>query len=424
MAADRLPALDYRCVRLGSGGHVLVVEAGERTAPAVVLIHGLGDNAHRDWKHVYGRMASQFHVMALDLPGFGASDAVAGGYSFQALDQAIDEVTTGLGVQRFHLVGHSLGAAVSLYFADRHPERIDRLVLVDAAGVLLKQVFARQLLESNRASGYGTFADLMGVFGQGRSDQLLDLIEDRLDVGAIMALPGVRDALLRAPIHADAAMGLVEHDFTGAIRNVATPTVVIWGEDDNITPLRTGHLLAARMRNARLDIVKGARHMPMTERPDAFNQVLLAALTSPVPVQRAPSTGKSQGDAECRDGGDVSFTGVFDRIVVSNCRDVRIEQASLQQLTVEGSSVILTDVSIASRGVALRASSATITGTALDIAGDIALRANDSRIDLAGATLRATSKAFDLTGSSRLYFSVSEIDAPDYRGGVHAVWGK
>lgn len=420
---DRLPDLEYSCARLDSGRKVLVVEAGRRGDPGVVLVHGMGNNAHRDWRHAYPELARRFHVVALDLPGFGASGALPDGYSFAGLEAAIDQVATQRGLERFHLVGHSLGGAVSLYYAAQHPQRIERLVLVDAAGVLLQQVFARQLIEANRASA-GSAVDLLGVLAPGlTTDRVLDFVEDRLDIGTLLAAnPTLRRALFGAQIYTDAALGLAEHDFTTAIRTVRSPTIVVWGEHDNVTPLRTGHLLAARMHDARLRIVPEAEHMPMIQRPEAFNRELLAALTEPLTSAIADEPGPSQGDVICKDQSNVRYTGTIDRLSLVDCSNLRIEDARIRELQATRSSLTLDRVTIEAQTTAIDVSDTTVIATGLTLRGATAIRARTSRLDLAGATLRASERAVDMDGRSRLYFSVSDIDAPDYRGDAHFIW--
>lgn len=416
-----LAGLEYRCVRLKSGP-VLVAQSMEASKPAVVLVHGLGNNAHRDWRRVYPALTDRFRVVMLDLPGFGDSGALNAGYSFDGLAAALEELAQQLDLQRFDLVGHSLGAAVSLHYTDRYPARVRRLVLVDAAGMLQKQVFVRQLLEANRSTTLGGLDNVMDLMGPGAGDTWLDLLEDRLDAGAqLLAIPAVRSAVLGMPVHADAALGLVEHDFTMAIRSVRAPTFLIWGEGDNVTPMRTGKLLAARMPNARLQVIEGAQHMPMVERPESFNRVLLDALQGDWPAPQPPVRSHSQGEVSCRDQAGVLYSGTYERITLTNCTNVRIERAFVDQLVVEAGSVELVQVAIHSDALALQVTNASVVGTGMTIVGDVALRARDSRVDLAGVTLRARKQAVESTGS-RVYFSVSDIDAPDYRGDAHFRW--
>jgi hypothetical protein len=320
-------------------------------------------------------------------------------------------------------VGHSLGGAVTMYFASRHPERIERLVLVNAAGVLLQQVFTRQLIDASRSTGGGALDGLISVLGTS-SDSVIDLVENQLDLSSwLMANPAMADALFGTPIHVDAALGLVKHDFTVALRSIGAPTMILWGSDDRVTPQRTGELLAGRLEDARLQIIPGAAHMPMTERVDEFNHALLRSLAEPMPPRQTLAvSGVSQGDISCTNRSGAIYSGVFARLSLSNCPNARIENARAREITVENSNVTLMRVTVEGDGVALQVRNSTVIATVIDLSGNVAVRADASRVDLAGAKLRAREKAVDVPNPGRIYFSVSEIDAPDYRGDAHFVW--
>jgi pimeloyl-ACP methyl ester carboxylesterase len=427
-AFDRLPDVRYTCMQLRSGRHVLIAEAGNPVKPAVLLVHGLGNNAHRDWRATVPALAAEFRVLLLDLPGFGASEALARRYSFPDLAGVIQEVSEHFAVKRFALVGHSLGGAVSLYFAQQHPELLERLVLVDAAGILVKPVFIRYMLEANAAAyGMGSVDSLMGVVGQlvpGGTEGMLDLLEDQQGMGRFIAdNPYIRSALFGNQIVADAALGLVEHDFTTAIRDVRTPTTIIWGSDDPVTPLRTGRVLAARMPDATLKVLNGVQHMPMNQRPAEFNALLLHALTDPlVPRANPAPVGASQGDARCLNQAQVRYTGSYDTISLEGCTDARIENAQVKNVVAVRSSFSLDNVTIDSSNIALQAAESNVKATGGSMRGRIGLLADASRLDLAGISLKATERGIVVQRPSRIYFSVSDYDAPDYRGTAHLVW--
>jgi pimeloyl-ACP methyl ester carboxylesterase len=427
-ALDRVQGMRYSCVQLPSGRHILVAQAGDATKPAVLLIHGMGDNAHRDWRATVPALTTDFRVVAVDLPGFGASEMLAGRYSFAELATALEGVTAGLQLRRLHVVGHSLGGAVSLYFAHRRPELVDRLVLVDVAGLLLRPVFLRHLMEANAASiGLGSLDSLFGILDQrvpGSSERMLDMLEDQSLLGRmIVDTIAARGSLFGNQTIADAAVNLVEHDFTAAVREVRVPTTIIWGSDDPITPLRTGKLLAARMPDAELQIVSGAQHMPMIQRPTDFNPILLRALTQPHAGQRpAPIPSTPQGKVQCLNQPNMRYTGVFEGISLQGCNGARIENARVKSITVEQSSLSLENVTVEGGDTALRAVESSVTATAGTIAGQVAIRADASRIDLAGVELRAQGKGVEVQRPSRIYFSLSQYDAADYRGAAHFVW--
>ncbi len=418
----RLPNGNYRCLRLPSGVHVWVAEWGDADRPAVILVHGMGHNAHRDWRATVPALLPHFRVVAFDLPGFGASEVASGIYSLPALTEVLREMAQLVKAPRFHLVGHSLGASISLEFAARYPESVDRLALVDVAGVLLRPVFIRHLAEDNVAAvGLDSLNVLLGAGG---TSQLLDLLEEQSAlVQMVLEAPSVRGALFGRAVFPDAAVALLDHDFTRAIQKVARPTTIIWGEEDTVTPLRAGELLADRMLNARLRIIEGARHMPMNERPDAFNRALLEALQGPE-MLRAPATidPESQGDVRCEKQTGVRYSGTFDRLILEDCSGVTIENARARRLIANRSSIAARNLHVISTDVALELSDSTLMLTNGIVGGRIAIVADNSRLDLAGVTLRGVERGVQTRRPSRIYFSVSEYSAPEFQGNAHVLW--
>ena len=427
----RLPELVYGCMRLeGSGTALWLGEAGRQHDTSVLLVHGLGHMAHRDWRTVIGPLSAQFHVIVVDLPGFGSSEALRGGHSFAGLDRVLEEVVRRHARGgRAHVVGHSLGGAVSLNFAHQHPDRVDRLVLVDAAGILLMNLLA---MAPDRVAlpevGIAPVDRVMRrvdahVNGWGRS--LVGRIDDKMDMSRwLKQNPAVRNALLGPHTQVDASIGLMEHDFSPAVHAVQAPTTLIWGRDDPVAPVRTGRVLAARMTQARLHVMDDTGHVPMNERPDTFRALLWQALTGPVePREAAPEMpAASQGDMQCDARLGVHYTGRLGHIDLVNCQDVVIRDAHLDRLTMVNSSVTLENVSIAADDVAVDVRRSKILGTDISVSGRVALRADASTLDLAAARLKATERGVEIVTPSWIYFSMSEIDAPDRRGSAHLAW--
>lgn len=95
----------------------------------VLLLHALGRSA-ADWQPVIDRLDSDYRVLAVDMRGHGAS-CRPGVYSFEAMQDDVLEFADALGLDRFHLIGHSMGATTSILFAERLPGRLDHLVLED-----------------------------------------------------------------------------------------------------------------------------------------------------------------------------------------------------------------------------------------------------------------------------------------------------
>jgi len=428
-APGRLAQLRYRCLALRNGQRLLVGEAGAVDARTVLLVHGLGDNAHRDWARVIPALAGQFHVVALDLPGFGGSPGDPQGYSFSGLGATLAEVLDSAAPgQRVHVVGHSLGAAVSLYFAHAHPTRVDRLALVDAAGILLKTVFA-QHITTLRTPQVGImsvdrFLQRLNERIDGFRRGVFSRLDEGFDLSRWLAQnPGVRRALLGRHTQVEAALGLMEHDFTSAIRETTAPTTVIWGANDPVAPLRTGTLLAGRMPDARLKVIYGVGHTPMLESPEVFNRLLLAGLTAPLPQRPVgQAIGASQGSVVCENHPRARYSGEFDSITLDHCDGARIEGARLKQLTLKSSSLTIENTAIDSSDVALSAQHSEVIATNVSFRGRVAIRAELSRLDLGGVSLRASERGVEMPAPSRIFFSVSDWHGTDHNGDAHFPW--
>ncbi|CAN7597231.1 alpha/beta fold hydrolase [Rhizobacter sp. LjRoot28] len=425
----RLPELVYSCLALADGTHVWMGETGRQHDASVLLVHGLGNLAHRDWRTVIGPLAGRFHVMTLDLPGFGASPAPGPGHTFAQLDQVLEAVVAGHARGgRAHVVGHSLGAALSLHFAHRHPDRVDRLVLVDAAGLLLMNLYtlpkARLTLPQVGVRPVDrvmrSVDSNLNRFGRavvGRFDHNMDV------AGWLRRNPGVRDALFGRNTQVSAALGLAEHDFGPALREMRAPTTLIWGRDDPVAPLRIGRLLEARLHDARLHVIDDAGHAPMTQRPEAFEPLLWSALTEPLPPrQRTPEPTVRRGDVRCTAQLGPRYAGRYGHVQLENCHGVHIADARIDRLTLRNASVTLENVSIVSQGVGIDALRSDVRATDLRVNAAVGVRASGSLLDLAATRIVARERALELPRPSWVYFSVSEIDAPDYQGDAHLAW--
>jgi pimeloyl-ACP methyl ester carboxylesterase len=387
----------------------------------------LGTNAHRDWREVIPALATDHHVITLDLPGFGGSDTLPQGYSFEALAATLAEVLERRAIAKTHVIGHSLGAALALHFAHTHPQRLERLILIDTAGILLKSVYVHHV--SQRWAPQFGFAPLDQLLSRGANNLnrfILSRLENRFDFSRWLAgNPMLRAALLGGFAHTDAALGLIEHDFTRALHETQVPTTVIWGRNDDVSPLRVGVLLAGRLPNAQLHVIDRAGHTPMHDAPAELMPLLRQGLTvDRWPPRPAVSASASPRSVECINEAGRVFSGEFVQLKLTNCRDARIENARLQRLIAIDSSVVLESVSIVGEDVALMADASFITGTVVDIDARIGIHAANSQLDFAGAIIRARERGIDTPVPSRIYFSVSEMHAPQFSGDLHRIWNQ
>ena len=229
-----------------------VVSEDLGAGPPLVLLHGLAGSS-RWWSRNVPALSRSFRVITVDLPGFGASPR---GHRLD-LDEVVDQLTgtmDGLGIDRASVIGHSMGGLIAGGLAADHPERVDRLILVDAAFLSLDRTSVRPLTGPAVTLRW-TAPSLLPV-----------LVADGLRSG-----PGRL---------ADAMTQLLRVDWQTKLSRIGAPTLVIWGEHDKICPLSIGRRMVASIPGSRLVVLDGAAHNPMWERPDVFDREVLGFLVT------------------------------------------------------------------------------------------------------------------------------------------------
>lgn len=395
------------------GGRVALYRAGPPRAKAVVLVHGLGQAASRDWAQVIPALAERYRVIALDLPGFGASDKGNHLYSPANLARVLEAVLKDRVDEPFALVGHSMGAAVALAYAGAYPQRVARLVLVDAAGVLHRSVYAEFLGRVGAQRALGVDSPWF--------ESLVRAIQIRAENWAIrgdllLERAGVRQRLLRGEPNAIAAFALAEHDFSETLPAIRAPTLVVWGAFDTVAPPRTGEVLAWAIPNARLVVLEGLGHAPQVEAPHRFNPILLEELDGrplaapPYALPARPLEGARAEACEGRRGAE--FTGDYEKLVLDNCHEALIRNARIGYLRAANSVFRMVNSQVRD-GIDARNSRLELTGVA--IGGSLVL--DSSSVDAAAVRIDTPSVIASNNGDEGqvvLRFSVSRVSRSGY----------
>jgi len=127
-------------------GELFFMEAGPKDGQRVVMVHGIGDNGAFDWSSLFSGLAHHYRVLALDLPGFGRSTKANQLYSPDNYVKLVKWLAETQVEDRFNLIGHSMGGAISLLYAGTHGLDLQRLVLVDVAGVMHRHAFGEYMM--------------------------------------------------------------------------------------------------------------------------------------------------------------------------------------------------------------------------------------------------------------------------------------
>jgi len=248
------------------GVKVRYVRAG--SGPPLVLLHGFG-SAIYTWSEVFQPLAREHDVVAIDLPGFGASDQPAD-LSFELYPRVVVGLMDELGLTRASLVGSSMGGAAALLVAARHPERVDKLVLIDSAGFNLDPAdrpLVVRLVGSSVAPLLGrlpirrilTRAALRQVF----FDPAMITAEREEEYVAPMLRPGAATAIRSLM----ASRGGDKAAMAATLSRVNAPTLVLWGADDRWIPAAQADLFVAALPGSRKKLLAACGHLPQEERP-------------------------------------------------------------------------------------------------------------------------------------------------------------
>ena len=253
-------------------------EFGESSNPTLLLIHGYTASVYV-WKTSAPELADNgFHVVAVDLPGFGYSDKPSSfDYSITSQARVISRLMNRLGIGRATVIGSSYGGAVAATLALDYPERVEKLVLVDT--VSNDDIRNLPILRLAAIPGVGEvimpFLADSKMFLKHRMYRSLAKENHHL-------IDADRIENVRRPLHAaDAHRSLlatsrnwqadrIEQD----AHLIKQPTLIIWGEEDALIPIRNGYKLHGDILNSRFVVLKKCGHVPQEEKSEVFTEIV------------------------------------------------------------------------------------------------------------------------------------------------------
>lgn len=266
--------------------------------PALVLVHGLGSSATVEFYYNLEPLAKHHRVFAIDLPGFGRSDKPVLAYTIDLFVRAVSDLMASEGIERAAVMGVSMGGRVALGLALDSPEKVERLVLVDALGVGVPRRVLSYSILLTRGLGELTLRGTARALRQMnpavirrfwgwylRRPNRMDTIwtDERIAKhGSLLATPEYRAAYLSA-LRSIAGMrqlrtGVVVEDRLPELR---MPTLLIWGRHDHIFPASHAQAAMERIPNGRLEVFDDSGHTPQMEEPERFNRLVLDFLREP-----------------------------------------------------------------------------------------------------------------------------------------------
>jgi pimeloyl-ACP methyl ester carboxylesterase len=243
-----------------AGPRVRLTRRGGVRHPAdlpIVVLHGWG--AHIEAvESIVAPLAAETEVIAIDLPGFGESAEPPEPWSSEDYAEFLAKLLASEGISHCHLVGHSRGGAIAICLAARAPSLLGRLVLCDSAGLRPKRGW-----KYRSRVAVAKLGRVIGLFGSpGR--KLQDRMRSRVaSTDYAEASPAMRETFRR----------VIAEDLSGHLPQIAVPTLLVWGDADEDTPLWMGERMEELLPDGALVVFEGAGHFAYADQPGRFAQL-------------------------------------------------------------------------------------------------------------------------------------------------------
>jgi pimeloyl-ACP methyl ester carboxylesterase len=266
---SRYGGANSRYVDLPGGYHVHYTDDGDPNLPLLVLLHGFADS-FTTWEGWVGELKPLYHIISVDFPGHGLTRAPEGSrLTGEGLADFVDAFAAALSLPKFAVAGNSMGGGAAWQLAVRHPDRLNALILVDAAGfpndkspqkiplafkilqypigrLILSKIDNRPLIEQ------GLKADVYD------SSLITPFIVDRF--AEFQRAPGHRVILMTVGMGAPGSTAEL-------LSSIKLPTLILWGENDPLIEVPAAHKFAAAILGAKLIIYPQVGHLPQLEIP-------------------------------------------------------------------------------------------------------------------------------------------------------------
>jgi pimeloyl-ACP methyl ester carboxylesterase len=240
-------------------------ESGDKNAPVALLLHGWAADI-KSFAKLAEHLQKQYRVVRLDMPGFGASEQPSPDWHIASYAQFVSHFVAKVGLDIALLIGHSFGGRVSIKAIASGALTPQKLVLLDSGGIQHSRDARNQVYKAIAKTGkVVTMLPGLRRF-QGRLKR------------ALYKSAGSTD-YLNAGVMKQIFLNTINEDLRADAAKITVPTLLIWGANDDQTPVEDGKILADAIKNSRLEVIQGAGHYVQLDAPENV-QTLIDEFTS------------------------------------------------------------------------------------------------------------------------------------------------
>ncbi|MDP2926782.1 MAG: alpha/beta hydrolase [bacterium] len=231
--------------------------------PAILILHGWG-RGNASWQVVKEVLENKgCLVLAPDLPGFGQEPPPKEPWTLNDYVEWVNDYANKKGLVGFYLLAHSFGGRIAIKFATKYPDTLRGLILVSAAG-----------LESEKTVQEITISILTPYFKKLSFLPGYELLREFFYHFILKKT----DYLKAKGIMKEVFKNIIKEDLSYLLQEIILPTLIVWGENDKTLPLSEGQAMNQKIKNSRLEVMKGIDHRPQIETPEALVNLILPFL--------------------------------------------------------------------------------------------------------------------------------------------------
>jgi pimeloyl-ACP methyl ester carboxylesterase len=233
----------------------------EGEGETVLVLHGWGASI-ASVRPIVNVLSGAYRVIAIDLPGFGESGKPGEVFGSFHYADIVKQLLDNLGVERLSLVGHSFGGKLSIILSTRYPEIVDKVVLIDSAGLIPRRTLKYHL----KVSSFKLMKNFWKVIFFWQDDAVrLERLYRKFGSDDYQSATGIMRKIL---------VRLVNENLKPILKDIKAPVLLIWGEKDDATPLYQAKIMEREIRDSGLVVFEGAGHFSYIDDYNRFSRVL------------------------------------------------------------------------------------------------------------------------------------------------------
>lgn len=268
--------LSYRTGRFDETSFAYLEGPKSEGQETIFLLHGFSANKY-NWLRFAGHLSSDYHIIALDLMGHGDTSApMTASYSIVEQVEYVKQVAATLGIKQFHLVGNSMGGAISSLYAATYPEQVLSATLISPAGVHDVPSDMDKLLEGGSNPLIATTLE--------EFDAVMDFVMvEKPFIPAPIAKVEAEKSVARVEINRKIFKDIrqdLELGLESRFQNISSPVLIIWGDQDRAIHVGNIDKYASLIPNAKKAVYEGIGHLAMLEVPERSANELKSFLKS------------------------------------------------------------------------------------------------------------------------------------------------